>query len=336
MKIAIVKLSALGDIVHAMVTLQYIKQAIANIQIDWIVEDRFSGVLENNPDIENILTVNLKGLKQDKSLFFSELKQIRQYANNHYDLVIDAQGLTKSAIVARLLSKNTAGFDRHSIREKPASFFYNKKISYPYDANTIDRNAAVIAHPLAIKISEQQILHKAPFLFYKQSDPKLDQFFTTKKANIIFVIGSTWASRNYPKQQYLNVIKELNTNSLIIWGNEEEKRDAEWIVEQTEKARILPKMGFNALKAVLAKADLVIGNDTGPTHMAWGLNRPSITLFGPTPISRVYQTSINKVLKSPSLVNPFKLDKNDFSINQIKENEIIELSQTILASSLSQ
>ena len=84
------------------------------------------------------------------------------------------------------------------------------------------------------------------------------------------------------------------------------------------------------LKALIAHSDLLIGNDTGPTHLAWGLNKPSITLFGPTPVSRVYQTDINQVVKSASLVNPFKLNKQDYSINEIDENEIIELAKVLL------
>jgi len=330
MKIAIVKLSALGDIVHAMVALQFIKLARPDISIDWLVEEGFAGVLEGNPDINQILTVNLKALKKDKSKFFTEIKKLKGYATNNYDLVIDAQGLIKSAIVAKLLSANVAGFDKHSTREKPASWFYKQLISYPYDGNTIDRNVAVISRPLGLEVNEQQIINKAPFLFYMAGLGDVASFFAKDKANILFVIGSTWESRNYPKEKYLRVIKELDANSLIIWGNEQEKQDADWVAGQTEKARVLPRLNFNLLKAVLAKADLVIGNDTGPTHMAWGVNTPSITLFGPTPVSRVYQTPINKVLKSPSKVNPFKLDKNDFSITEIKENDVILLAQSLL------
>jgi heptosyltransferase-1 len=81
---------------------------------------------------------------------------------------------------------------------------------------------------------------------------------------------------------------------------------------------------------LIARADLLIGNDTGPTHMAWALNRPSITIFGPTPVSRVYQTDINRVVKSTSTVNPYKLNKNDFSIREIGEQEIIQQTAPLL------
>ena len=125
MKIAIVKLSALGDIVHAMASLQFIKQVIPESKIDWIVEEGFASVLEHNPHINAILCVNLKALKTDKSQFFSELKKVRKFAQNHYDVVIDIQGLIKSAIVSRILGPNV-GFDRKSIRETVASSLYRR------------------------------------------------------------------------------------------------------------------------------------------------------------------------------------------------------------------
>jgi heptosyltransferase-1 len=152
-KIAIVKLSALGDIVHAMVALQFIKVHFPNVQIDWLVEARFADLLRDNPDISNVLTVNLKATKTNKFAIFDEIKIVKKYARENYDLVIDAQGLLKSAITARLLGKNVPGFDKHSIRESLASLFYSQKITCAYDENTIDRNAAVLSQPLEFSIS---------------------------------------------------------------------------------------------------------------------------------------------------------------------------------------
>lgn len=329
MKLAIVKLSALGDIVHAMVALQFIKAARPDVEIDWVVEQRFAGLLAGNPDIRQIRSVNLKALKTDKRALFGEITKVRDFAKQRYDLVIDAQGLIKSAVVARLLGNNCAGFDKHSIRENAASLLYRQTVAYPYDANTIDRNVAVLTRPLGIEVSRDQILTKQSFLFYQAANETLNEYFEHGYAHVLFVIGSTWPSRNYPKEKYLQVIRALPARCLICWGNEQEREDAEWIARQSE-AVVLPRLSLNDLKAVIAKADLVIGNDTGPTHMAWGLNRPSLTLFGPTPISRVYQTDINKVLKSPSKVNPFKLNKDDFSIAEIAADAVIEQAVSLL------
>lgn len=329
MKIAIVKLSAMGDILHAMVALQFIKAALPATRIDWVVEQGFAGVLADNPHIERVLPVNLKALKTDKTLLFREFADIRRYAQQHYDLVIDAQGLIKSAIVARLLSANTVGFDKQSIREKWAASLYATAIACPYDANTIDRNVTVLTQPLGINVTRQQILDKKPFLYYKPFEAGSDTLFAADKPNILLVIGSTWPSRNYPVEHFLQVMQGLPANYLICWGNEQELQRAQWLAERCD-ANVLPRLSLNNLKAVIARTDLVIGNDTGPTHMAWGLNRPSITLFGPTPVSRVYQTAINRVLKSPSSVNPFKLDKNDFSISEIPPQAVIESANSLL------
>ncbi|MDP2894250.1 MAG: glycosyltransferase family 9 protein, partial [Sulfurimonas sp.] len=145
MKICIVKLSAMGDIIHAMVALQFIKEELPHAVVDWVVESAFADVLKNNPHVDNILPINLKSIKKKKSEIFSQYKILKSYSKNGYDIVIDAQGLLKSAIVSRIIgAKVIAGFDKSSIREGIASLFYNKKIHIAYDANTIDRNATVI------------------------------------------------------------------------------------------------------------------------------------------------------------------------------------------------
>jgi len=328
MKIAIVKLSAMGDIIHAMVALQYIKKTNPTLQIDWIVEQSFASVLEGNPHIDNILPVNLKAIKKDKFKIIEQIKLVRAYARNNYDLVIDAQGLFKSAMTAKFLGKNRAGFSKDSIREGIASYFYGQKVDIAYDANTIDRNAKVMSEPLAVEITKQMILDKEPFLFY--DDAEVVSELSSEKKNIIFVIGSTWESRNYPKEKFLQVANILEQNVLVAWGSEEEREKAEWIEKNSEYAKALPKINLNALKAIIGKSDLLIGNDTGPTHMAWGLNVPSITLFGPTPVNRVYETAINKVLKSPSVVNHYKLNKNDFSIREIEVETVVNLAKGLL------
>ena len=330
MKIAIVKLSAMGDIIHAMVALQYIKKAQPNIQIDWIVEQGFAQVLENNPHIDNILTVNLKDIKTNKMAIFRERKKIKTYAKNNYDLVIDAQGLIKSALTAKLLAKNRAGFSKSSIREGFASYFYAQKVEIAYDENTIDRNAKVMSEPVDIEITSQMIIEKEAFLFYNDVSELFKDYLSKDKKNIIFIIGSTWESRNYPKEKFVEIANHLKENILVAWGGEEEHTKAKWIEENSIYAKALPKINLNDLKAIIAKSDLLIGNDTGPTHMAWGLNIPSITIFGPTPINRVYQTPINKTIKSKSDVNHYKLDKNDFSITKIPSHKVILMAKGLL------
>ncbi len=128
-KIAIIKLSAMGDIIHSMVALEFIKKKYPNMQIDWFVESAFSGILEDNPNINKIVKLNLKSIKKSKKEFFTQLNLIKSFKKENYDLIIDAQGLIKSSLVARILGKNIAGFCKNSTRESFASFFYSKKKS---------------------------------------------------------------------------------------------------------------------------------------------------------------------------------------------------------------
>ncbi len=329
-RIAIIKLSAMGDIIHAMVTLQYIKKQYPNLKIDWFVESAFAGVLENNPDISEIIKLDLKSIKKDKKEIINQIKLIKKYKTNSYDLVIDAQGLIKSAIVSFFLGKSRVGFSKNSTREKLASFFYTKKVDIAYDKNAIERNVKVLSQALNFEITKDDILNKKPFLFYKNENEVIYEYLSKDKKNVLFVIGASWPSKMYSKEKFAKIINNLDENCLITWGNEAEKDIADFIAN-ISKAKVLPKLDLNSLKAIMSKVDLVIGNDTGPTHMAWALNIPSITLFGNTPGYRnTYITNTNKIIESKSIVNPFKLDRNDFSIKEIDENEIINTAKGLL------
>ena len=329
MKIAIVKLSSLGDIVHAMVVLQFIKKHYPESEIDWVVEKRFKGILENNPHINQIHTVNLNEAKKQKSLklLFKELIQVRKYGK--YDLIIDAQGLVKSAIVTKLMKGiKKIGFDRNSIREQLASFCYNQKVAIGYDKNTIERYVKLISEALRIKITRDDIIDKELYLFSKSN------IFIPQTPYIVFVIGSTWESRNYPKEKYAQVANAIKKDCLVVWGNEQEKEKAEWMSSESNYIQVMPRLSLDDLKHIISHASLLIGNDTGPSHMSWALNIPSIVLFGPTPVERSFQTPTNKVLKSSSKINHMKLDKKDFSIREISVNDIVKMAKHLLQISL--
>jgi heptosyltransferase-1 len=328
MKIAIVKLSAMGDIAHAAIVLQFIKKHHPDAEIEWVCEQGFKGVLEHNPDITKIHTINLKEIKKNRdfSEFVALIKRLRSLGT--YDIIIDMQGLIKSAVIARLIGKNTFGFDAKSTRESQAAWFYKKSCSIAYHENTVDRNIHVVAQALGFEVSHKEALAKEPFLFYKKEPFAFEPFM--RETNVVFIVGSTWPSRNYPKELFAQVADLLHVNCLVAWGSDEEREAAKYIAAHSEFATMLPRLNLNALKALIDKADLLIGNDTGPTHMAWAMNRPSITIFGPTPTSRVHITKINKVVKSPSVIDPYKLNKQDFSIKEIAPQEIVTIAKNLL------
>jgi len=331
MKVAIVKLSAMGDIIHAMAALQFMKAFDPSLKIDWIVEEVFVPILEHNPDIDRILPVNLKGLKKNRMQFLSEVQKIREYAKNGYDVVIDAQGLIKSAVVSKMLGRAT-GFDRHSIRESMAAFFYSRTFPIPYEMNVIERNVKLMMQAVGGRERPVSLTDKKPFLFFSGEErQKILPFIDQEAKNIVYILGSSWESKIYPREKFLEVIRQLEGNHLLVWGSENEKKSAAYIAQHSE-AKVLPKMTLNELKALIASADLVIGGDSGPTHMAWALNRPSITLFGPTPSQRnVLQTAVNKALDCEKKVDPLNLDREETCIRNIESRKIVTLAQELLA-----
>ena len=330
MRIAIVKLSAIGDIIHSMVVLQFIKQKYPHSVIDWFVEDSLKGVLENNPHISHIQTIRFSEAKRKRSLviLINEITKLRKLKK--YDFVIDIQNLIKSAVVARLIpSVRTIGLDKNSSRERLASIFYSEKYLIEHSMNVIKRNVTIISDSLKIQISHDDIINKSPFLFFNSFS--FSDLISKKKPNILLIPGASFISKMYPVSKYAQLSEKIDANFIVLWGNASEKKIAQQIKLLSPQVSITSKLSIDNLKALVASVDLIIGSDTGPTHMAWALNKPSITLFGPTPGYRnTYKTNINKVIESDSIVNPLKINKNDNSIKNIDVNEIIKTALTLI------
>jgi heptosyltransferase-1 len=330
MKIAIVKLSALGDIIHAMVILQFIKKYGEDIQIDWIVDAGYKELLEFHPDINKLHVINIKKAKQRKSiyLFLNELRRVRKLGP--YDLVIDMQGLIKSALITRLIHAPIfIGFNWSSIREGFASLLYNKTLNYGYDKNIIERNISLIEFALGANISKQQIDNKLPYLFPSQK--YLNSNLSNTKKNVVLIPGASHESKCYPISCFAKLITLFDANFFVTWGNKKEKILADRLKILAPSVNVCEKLSIDSLISLISQMDLIIGPDTGPTHMGWALNIPSITLFGPTPGDRnSYVTQVNQIIESNSEVNPFKIDKNDYSIKDISVKEIQTICKELL------
>lgn len=324
-KLAIVRLSALGDIVNSAIVVQFIKQKYPNARIDWITEEIFSDAVSLLEDVQNVHTINLKQLKREKSFKLLQKNISKLHILGEYDIIIDMQGLIKSAIVARIIGKNTHGFDKNSIRESLASLLYKTTSHIAYSENVVKRNCFIIADALNFNITDRMILNKKP-IFQVTKEYQL----CSKKKNIAFVVGASWKSKIYPKEELVKVCNALQEQAFIIWGNENEKADAEWICEHSKYAELAPAMNLSELIAFISHFDLLIGNDTGPTHIAWAQNISSITLLGPTNKRMLYETPTNVAIESPSSVNIMKINKNDFSIKDIPYEKILKEAKELL------
>ncbi|WP_149723873.1 lipopolysaccharide heptosyltransferase I [Campylobacter concisus] len=316
LKIAIVKLSALGDIVHAAIVLQFIKKHCPNAHITWLVDARFASLLKDHPLIDELVVLPLK------ESFKKSYKIIKTLGK--FDKIIDLQGLFKSAVVAKLLGKEIYGFSRESVKEKIAARLYRHKFKIDYNENIIVRNLSLVGYALNFGFDRDEILKKSPcFEICKKFKNESD------KKRVLIAAFASEESKIYDK--FKDVIRLLDGCEIYLcYGSESEKARAEAIISGT-KAKLLEKLSIKDMIDYIASCDLVIGNDSGLTHLAWAVNRPSITLFGNRPSHRnAYVTDKNLVVDMGKQIDARSIDKNDFCIREIYPETVANFAKRLL------
>lgn len=318
MKIAIIRLSSLGDIIHTSIVLQFIKLHINKAEIYWFCDSKFSEILLNHPLIKEVISLPLKQNKIIKS--FQILKQFRL----KFDIIIDFQGLIKSSIVGRILGSNLVGFNKNSIKEPLACLFYKNKFDISYDENIIIRNLSLASFALNFSFKKDEILHKSPCFGFSHKP-----FILKSKNYIILAPFASEISKCYNKfKELINGLAKYEI--FVCFGTKHEKKLALDLILDTH-AKLLPELSLKQMLEVVNNCSLLIGNDSGITHMAWAQNRPSIAIFGNRPSQRnAFKTPINSVIDAGKEVNSKRIDKTDFCINLISPNLIINEAKRLL------
>ncbi|GHQ83730.1 lipopolysaccharide heptosyltransferase I [Helicobacter pylori] len=332
MKIAIVRLSALGDIIVSAVFLVLIKECFTNAQIEWFVDERFGAILEHSPYIDKLHPIALKSTLTtfNPLKIFKLFKSLRAY---EYDIVIDMQGLIKSALITQMLkAPKKVGFDCASAREGLSAFFYSQKVSIAYNEPILKRNFTLLFHALNLPKKEiSEGLRSRSKVFSYQDSPKIDALNLNKnKPKILFVLETSKINKTYPIERFKELALALeNFQICLLWHADETKANALYgALKNQRDVLLLPKLTLNEVKALLFKMDLIIGGDTGITHLAWALQKPSITLYGNTPMERFkLESPINVSLTGNSNAN---YHKKDFSIQNIEPKKIKECVLNIL------
>ncbi|WP_024112117.1 lipopolysaccharide heptosyltransferase I [Helicobacter pylori] len=332
MKIAIVRLSALGDIIVGAVFLAVIKECLPNAQIEWFVDERFGAILEHSPYIDKLHPIALKSVLTtfNPLKIFKLFKSLRAY---EYDIIIDMQGLIKSALITQTLkAPKKVGFDYASAREGLSAFFYSQKVSIAYNEPILKRNFTLLSHALNLPKKEiSEGLSSRAKVFSYQDSPKIDALnLNQNKPKILFVLETSKVNKTYPTERFKELALALeNFQICLLWHADEKKANALYgALKDQRDVLLLPKLTLNEVKALLFKMDLIIGGDTGITHLAWALQKPSITLYGNTPMERFkLESPINVSLTGNSNAN---YHKKDFSIQNIEPKKVKECVLNIL------
>lgn len=342
MRIAIIRLSALGDVVIASSMLAGLK-ALGDYRAEWFVDERFSEILNHSPCIAKVHALPFKKLLKSIGGLF----KIREYCKNcgEFDMVIDMQGLIKSAIVGKCLkTAKFVGFSKEGIREQLASFFYTHKVSIPYDSNILERNFCVLfsyikefqanpftlervlpLHAQSLGINYHNVLESLSTHFSELG--KMEE----KPYTFLFILEASIKEKMYPIGKFANLAHLLqgflqNCHFYILWHDDKENADKLFslLKKQSVSVTQLPKMDFNNLKFCLRQIDCVIGGDTGATHLAWVMGAKCITLYGnssKTSGKNMSSTKLERVL----LGNPYVAsNSNSFEIASIKPQEIFK------------
>ena len=310
--------------------IQFIRKHIANAHISWFCDARFEQIARLLAGVDEVVALPLKDKKFLKS--FGVLRQ----KQGQFDIIIDLQGLLKSALVSRSLGKNIFGFDRFSTKEGLASIFYTHKYSCNYDKNIILRNLELCAFALNFSFDEKEILAKEPCFLKKSrilnknsripSDetriPNENSRIPNKK--ILIAPFASESSKCYA--HFASVIKGAKefAQCFLVAGNKPEREKAAKLA--SSGATLLAPLDLAQILEFMDTCDLIIGNDSGITHLAWAQNYATITLFGNRSGARnAFATPKNLIIQATPKheIDAFHIDKSDFCINDINPAQII-------------
>ena len=280
MRVLIVKVSSLGDIIHTLPAVTDARRARPDIVFDWVVEENFVEVPSWHPAVDRVIPVALRRWRKSivKSLGGREFKAFREeIKREHYDLVIDAQGLIKSGIISRLSRGLTIGLSDTTIREPLATLFYNKVYSVPWTEHAVDRVRQLFARALQYEYNPRTI-------DYGIADMGDAVEASAAPREVVFLHGTTWATKHWPVSFWSTLAvlaAQAGYRVVLPWGDDGERERAQRIHEKSG-ATVLERHSLSQLAVRLAAATGVIAVDTGLGHLAAALARPTLSIYGPT------------------------------------------------------
>jgi len=288
MKILIVRLSSLGDILHFFPAVSDLHRHFPDAEIHWLVEPAFAEMAGWHSAVNKVITVPLRAHKKTWWKIPRLLSGLRQQLQaEKYDVVLDAQGLLKSALLAKLAGVPVFGFHGDSARESLAARFYRKTARVRQGLHVVEKNRQLVAQVFGAEIAQPADFGLDKFRGERMRYPLPDML--TQMVNrpyIVLLHGTTWSSKYWPESSWLELIRLLVQHGwrcLLPWGNEDERLRALRLQEAVGiGAQVLPKLSLTELTVVLLHARAFVSVETGIGHLAAVLNIPGIMLHGPT------------------------------------------------------
>ena len=280
-RILVVKASSMGDIIHTFPAVSDAIEQFPQLTIDWLVEESFKDLPHWHPAVNHTLPVTIREWKKNPFRALSPSGGVelwRRLRTHTYDRIIDAQGLLKTALLSRWARGKSVGFAKPWVREPWAAAFYHIHCHTLPRENVVSRIRRLFATALDYPFPE------APpaYGLLSQQFPTVT---TPAKPYLLFLHGTTWPNKHYP-ETYWNTLAthacQQGKTVCLLWSNHEEKARAERIATHHTDIHVLPKMTLSQAAGVVARAEGVVGLDTGLGHLAMAFNVPTVLLWGPS------------------------------------------------------
>jgi len=274
-RVLIVKTSSMGDVVHALPVVADIHAHLPGAQIDWLVESPFAAIPQMHPGVRRVLPTQWR--KWSQHLFsrgtWSAMGDLRRAMRREpYDLVLDLQGLLKSALWARQAGAPVAGYDRKSIREPAAAWLYQRTASVSREIHAVLRCRALASAHLGYGLPTRP----PDFGLRVPTDG-----WKPRSAYGLIIPNASRKEKLWPERHWVAVgrrMVEMGWTPLVIWGRPDEQSLAESIAASCD-GDVPPFLKVGEMAAVLAGAQQVVGLDTGFTHLAAALGRPTLGIY---------------------------------------------------------
>jgi lipopolysaccharide heptosyltransferase I len=287
-RILIIRLSALGDILHTLPAFSSLRASFPNAQIDWLVSHKTKFLLSAVPGIHSLHVLNTSNLLKippDKESWRQLMKLMQTIRAQHYDLAIDFQGLLKSALLCALSgAKVRMGFSRELVRERPAHWFYQRTLPKPNSQIHITE----LNQQLAALAGADKVRYCNEFMVANTDIAYVDSLIKQHKLDHFIVLnpGGGWPTKIWSPEKYGaladKILAELNMQVVVTTGPAEDPLYRTIAEHCRTAAPIHLKVSFLQLIPLLSKAHLFVGGDTGPLHLACALGIPVAAIFGPT------------------------------------------------------
>ena len=285
----IVKLGALGDIVHAIPVAAALRRAYPAARIDWLVSAKHREILDLVPVIDRRLAIGDRGAAGDGAGILAAIRELRR---GQYDVALDLQGLVKSAVFARSSgAARVIGFASHYLRERLARPFYTEVhnpggggMYHPDETHVVWTNLGLLA-PLGIRVAAPEFP-----IDHVESDAAREVAARTEGRYAVLNPGAAWPTKRWDPSRLAAIAAALRDEhalrSVVIWGPGEESLAREVVASSAGAATLSPRTSIADLVALARGAALFVSGDTGPAHIAAAVGTPIVGIYGPTRPSR--------------------------------------------------